>query len=117
MTINKNTLIAICLILIGWVVLYQFLFKFVFPIALLWVLLYILKLLIKGENDEEVKEYKSIQDNSDFTSHGEILEPLEEYKEEAIPDSEAVVSSEESEEEYKEEEKIDIDNEINFDSK
>ncbi len=63
MNINKNTLIAICVIAIGGIVLYQVLFNFIFPIALLLFLLYVLKLLIKGENNEEIKDYQFVDAN------------------------------------------------------
>ena len=63
MNINKNTLIAICVILLGGIALYQVLFNFIFPIALLLFLLYVLKLLIKGENNEEIKDYQFVDAN------------------------------------------------------
>ena len=69
MNINKNTLIAICVIGIGGiVVLYQVLFNFIFPIALILFLLYVLKLLIKGENNEEIKDYELLEVNPNYTS-------------------------------------------------
>ena len=74
MNINKNTLIAICVIVIGGIVLYQVLFNLIFPIALILFLIYVLKLLIKGENNEEIKDYEFFQDkSSDYTSANNIV--------------------------------------------
>ena len=90
MNINKNTLIAICVIAIGGIVLYQVLFNFIFPIALLLFLLYVLKLLIKGENNEEIKDYQFIEGKSDLKRSQDAIqiEPEDEINAEVTESSE-----------------------------
>ena len=63
MKISTNTLIAIVVIGVGGVILYQLLLNFIFPIALFVLLLYVLKYLIKGfENNDEIEGVPILED-------------------------------------------------------
>ena len=96
---NKNSLIAIGLVGIAGIILYQVLFNFILPIALFVVLLYILKLLIKGFDQSETittsdvlkkKPNDSYVKNAVPISSEEIKPDLESKSEEEVkPDLES----------------------------
>ena len=80
MNSNTNILIAIAAIGIGGIALYQFLFNFILPIALLVFVLNILSLLIKGfENNEEIEDVSLFEEKTDSSSTENVeVAPAEE---------------------------------------
>ena len=93
MNINKDILLAIGIVGLGGVMLYQVLFNFLLPIALFVVLLYILKLLIKGfdtsEEEEEEETTELLRDKSN-SSTAKDLEEINPNKKENIEENKSV---------------------------
>ena len=113
MNINKDILLAIGIVGLGGVMLYQVLFNFLLPIALFVVLLYILKLLIKGFDTSEEKETTELLRDKSNSSTDKDLEEINPNKKENIEENKSVeikpvieikpVQKEEKEKEGKEE--------------
>ena len=69
MNIKKNTPIAICLVGIAAVILYQIVFNLILPISMLIFDLYILKILLKDfENIEEISGFNLLENRVDSTT-------------------------------------------------
>ncbi len=69
MPINKKILTSFALVVIGAVIVYEMIFNLILPIALLFFDLYLLKILLKGfDNDEKIKSLLLFGDSSNLSS-------------------------------------------------